>query len=445
MMKLKIKKEANIILDKLNKNGYEAYIVGGCVRDLIMGIEPKDYDITTNALPDEIINVFFEYKTILTGIKYGTVTVIINDIPIEITTFRKENKYINNRKPLGVEFLSSISEDLERRDFTINAMAYNDEFGLIDLFGGCEDLKEGLIRVVGDGNKRFNEDALRILRAYRFMGRYDFKIEENTLKSIKQNLSLLNNVSKERIISELKDIFESNMDIFKMDFIPVLFPVINECFATYQNNKYHMQSVGEHIYKTFNNIDNVFHLKLTMLFHDIGKVKAKTTDADNVDHFYNHSDISGEMAKKILDDFKIDNDTKYKVLTLIKNHDKYMAPEKRYIKEKLNEFGEELFMDLINVRIADDKAKNIILVKDNLIRFEETYRLTEEIIKNREPYKISHLEIDGEDIMSLGFRGKQVGDILSFLLKEVIDDSEKNKKDLLIKLIPDNKKTTYKN
>ena len=439
-MKLDILSEAKIILDKFNNNGFEAYIVGGCVRDLILGRTPKDYDITTNASPKETMELFKEYKTIPTGIKYGTVTVIINNTPIEVTTFRKEGKYIKNRKPESVEFLSSIEEDLSRRDFTINAMAYNEKSGLIDLFEGRQDLEKGMIRVVGDGKERFKEDAIRILRAYRFVGRYDFKIEEDTLAAIKQNMHFLNNVAKERIIPEIKEIFESGMDINKMDFITVLFPVIKECFNTYQNNKYHMQNVGEHTYKTFNNIDNVFHLKMTMLLHDIGKIKTKTTDAENIDHFYNHSDISREMAKNILDDFKFDNETKYKILTLIKNHDKYMAPKNKYVKEKLGEFGEELFFDLIKVRIADDESKNHELVKDNLKRFRDTEEFAKRVIKNKEPYRISDLKINGDYIISLGFTGKDVGEILKYLLSEVIEDKDKNDKNKLIELVREYKK-----
>ncbi|MCQ4795252.1 HD domain-containing protein [Anaerofustis stercorihominis] len=439
-MKLDILSEAKIILDKFNNNGFEAYIVGGCVRDLILGRTPKDYDITTNASPKETMELFKEYKTIPTGIKYGTVTVIINNTPIEVTTFRKEGKYIKNRKPESVEFLSSIEEDLSRRDFTINAMAYNEKSGLIDLFEGRQDLEKGIIRVVGDGKERFKEDAIRILRAYRFMGRYDFEIENNTLNAIKENMHLLNNVAKERILPEIKEIFESDMDINKMDFITVLFPIIKECFHTYQNNKYHMQNVGEHTYKTFNNIENVFHLKMTMLLHDIGKVKTKTTDAENIDHFYNHSDISREMAKNILDDFKFDNETKYKILTLIKNHDKYMAPKNKYVKEKLGEFGEELFFDLIKVRIADDESKNHELVKDNLKRFRDTEEFAKRVIKNKEPYRISDLKINGDYIISLGFTGKDVGEILKYLLSEVIEDKDKNDKNKLIELVREYKK-----
>ena len=439
-MKLDILNEAKIILDKFNNNGFEAYIVGGCVRDLILERNPKDYDITTSASPKETIKLFKEYKVIPTGIKYGTVTVIINNTPIEVTTFRKEGKYIENRRPESVKFLSNIEEDLKRRDFTINAMAYNKKVGLIDLFEGRQDLEKGIIRVVGDGKERFKEDAIRILRAYRFAGRYDFKIEEDTLTAIKQNMQLLNNVAKERILPEIKEIFESGMDINKMDFITTLFPIIKECFHTYQNNKYHMQNVGEHTYKTFNNIENVFHLKMTMLLHDVGKVKTKTTDTENIDHFYNHSDISREMAKNILDDFKFDNETKYKILTLIKNHDKYMAPKNKYVKEKLNEFGEELFFDLIKVRIADDESKNHKLVKDNLKRFRDTEEFAKRVIKNKEPYRISDLKINGDDIISLGYKGKDVGKILEYLLREVIEDKNKNEKSKLIEIVREYKK-----
>ena len=439
-MKLDILNEAKIILDKFNNNGFEAYIVGGCVRDLILERNPKDYDITTSASPKETMELFKEYKTIPTGIKYGTVTVIINNTPIEVTTFRKEGKYIENRRPESVKFLSNIEEDLKRRDFTINAMAYNKKVGLIDLFEGRQDLEKGIIRVVGDGKERFKEDAIRILRAYRFAGRYDFKIEEDTLTAIKQNMHLLNNVAKERILPEIKEIFESGMDINKMDFITTLFPIIKECFHTYQNNKYHMQNVGEHTYKTFNNIENVFHLKITMLLHDVGKVKTKTTDTENIDHFYNHSDISREMAKNILDDFKFDNETKYKILTLIKNHDKYMAPRNKYVKEKLNEFGEELFFDLIKVRIADDESKNHKLVKDNLKRFRDTEEFAKRVIKNKEPYRISDLKISGDDIISLGYKGKDVGEILEYLLREVIEDKKKNAKSKLIEIVREYKK-----
>ncbi|MCR2032892.1 CCA tRNA nucleotidyltransferase [Anaerofustis stercorihominis] len=439
-MKLDILNEAKIILDKFNNNGFEAYIVGGCVRDLILERNPKDYDITTSASPKETMELFKEYKTIPTGIKYGTVTVIINNTPIEVTTFRKEGKYIENRRPESVKFLSNIEEDLKRRDFTINAMAYNKKVGLIDLFEGRQDLEKGIIRVVRDGKERFKEDTIRILRAYRFAGRYDFKIEEDTLTAIKQNMHLLNNVAKERILPEIKEIFESGMDINKMDFITTLFPIIKECFHTYQNNKYHMQNVGEHTYKTFNNIENVFHLKITMLLHDVGKVKTKTTDTENIDHFYNHSDISREMAKNILDDFKFDNETKYKILTLIKNHDKYMAPKNKYVKEKLNEFGEELFFDLIKVRIADDESKNHKLVKDNLKRFRDTEEFAKRVIKNKEPYRISDLKINGDDITSLGYKGKDVGKILEYLLREVIEDKNKNEKSKLIEIVREYKK-----
>lgn len=434
-MDLKIDKKADFILNKLKEKGFEGFIVGGCVRDLILGNTPKDYDITTNAKPNEIINTFKDYKTILTGIKYGTVTVVIDKTPFEITTYRKENEYINNRKPKSVEFLSSIDEDLYRRDFTINSMAYNNDKKLIDLYDGLNDIKKGIIRAIGNKDEKFEEDAIRILRAYRFAGRYGWKIEEETKKSMIKNMNLLNNIAKERIIPELKEIFESGMDIYDMDFIKTLFPVINDCFNTYQNNKYHMRSVGEHIYNTFNNIDNVFYLKMTMLLHDIGKVDTKTTDENNVDHFYNHADISREKARIILNNFKFDNENKHKILTLIEYHDKYMAPEPKYIKKMLNKIGEDLFFDLIKVRIADDTAKNHELVKNNLKLFKETEALAKKIINEKQPYNIKDLDISGKDIIKLGYEGKEIGEILNYLLNKVLEDSSVNKKEKLINLI----------
>lgn len=434
-MDLKIDKKADFILNKLKEKGFEGFIVGGCVRDLILGNTPKDYDITTNAKPNEIINTFKDYKTILTGIKYGTVTVVIDKTPFEITTYRKENEYINNRKPKSVEFLSSIDEDLYRRDFTINSMAYNNDKKLIDLYDGLNDIKKGIIRAIGNKDEKFEEDAIRILRAYRFAGRYGWKIEEETKKSMIKNMNLLNNIAKERIIPELKEIFESGMDIYDMDFIKTLFPVINDCFNTYQNNKYHMRSVGEHIYNTFNNIDNVFYLKMTMLLHDIGKVDTKTTDENNVDHFYNHADISREKARIILNNFKFDNENKHKILTLIEYHDKYMAPEPKYIKKMLNKIGEDLFFDLIKVRVADDTAKNHELVKNNLKLFKETEALAKKIINEKQPYNIKDLDISGKDIIKLGYEGKEIGEILNYLLNKVLEDSSVNKKEKLINLI----------
>lgn len=434
-MDLKIDKKADFILNKLKEKGFESFIVGGCVRDLILGNIPKDYDITTNAKPNEIIDTFKDYKTILTGIKYGTVTVVIDKTPFEITTYRKENEYINNRKPKSVEFLSSIDEDLYRRDFTINSMAYNNDKKLIDLYDGLNDIKNGIIRAIGNKDEKFEEDAIRILRAYRFAGRYDWEIEEETKKSMIKNMNLLNNIAKERIIPELKEIFESGMDIYDMDFIKTLFPVIKDCFNTYQNNKYHMRSVGEHIYNTFNNIDNVFYLKMTMLLHDIGKVDTKTTDENNVDHFYNHADISREKARIILNNFKFDNENKHKILTLIEYHDKYIAPEPKYIKKMLNKIGKDLFFDLIKVRIADDSAKNHELVKNNLKLFKETETLAKKIINEKQPYNIKDLDISGKDIIKLGYEGKEIGEILNYLLNKVLEDPSVNKKEKLINLI----------
>lgn len=269
---LKMDYGSKTIINKLMENGYEGYIVGGCVRDLIMGITPKDFDITTDCTPDKVTEIFKDsFNVIPTGEKYGTVTIIIDKIPYEVTTYRKEGDYKDNRHPEKVEYQSELSFDLARRDFTINAMAYNEKDGLVDLYGGVLDVKNKILRAVGDANIRFNEDALRIIRAYRFASRYNLTIERKTLSAIYINLHLLKTIASERIIKELKEIFENDYDIFNMAFIEVLIPELSKCFECEQNTKYHLYSVGEHIYNSFNEVKPVFHLKLAMLLHDIRK------------------------------------------------------------------------------------------------------------------------------------------------------------------------------
>lgn len=436
MKKFKLPTNVNLILNTLKENNFEGYIVGGCVRDLIMGNTPKDYDITTNATTQQVNNLFKDkYKVVPTGIDYGTMSVIINEDVFEITTFRCDFDYTNNRRPKTVKFTNDLKQDLLRRDFTVNALAYNENKGVIDIYDGVKDIQKKLIRCVGNPNERFREDALRILRGYRFASRYDFSIEEKTKISMLDNMNLLNNISKERIVKEIKEIFENGADIYKLDFIKTIFPIINDCFKCNQNNKYHMQSVGDHIYKAFNNIQPKFDLKLAMLLHDIGKTKVKTTDTHNIDHFYTHSQISWEMAKIILKDLKIDNKTRDKVLFLIKEHDTFIDTDKTLIKQQLRKWGEENFFDLIKVRIADDSAKTLSLVKCNIDRFKATEKKAKEIINSKEPYKLQDLKIDGKDLINIGLNGKEIGNMLNILLDIIINDPSKNEKKTLLNII----------
>lgn len=431
---LKMDNGSKTIINKLMANGYEGYIVGGCVRDLIMGITPKDFDITTDCTPNEVIEIFKDsFNVIPTGKKYGTVTIIIDKIPYEVTTYRKEDEYKDNRHPEKIEYQNELSFDLARRDFTINAMAYNERDGLIDLYRGVLDIKNKVLRAVGDANIRFNEDALRIIRAYRFTSRYDLTIERKTLSAIYINLHLLKTIANERIVKELKEIFENGYDIFNMPFIEVLIPELSECFECEQNTKYHLYNVGEHIYKSFNEVKPVFVLKLSMLLHDIGKPYVKTTDDNGCDHFYNHSQKSKEIANIVLRRLKIDNKTRKRVLTLVEYHDIKFKCDKFNIKCMLNKLSKEVFDDLMQIRLADEKAKNLKYTKENIDLIEKCIKLKEEIIRNDEVYSIKQLDITGDDIKKeFKVKGEIIGRTLDRLLEVCMADSSLNKKEILL-------------
>ena len=430
---MRLSRGCTAAIEKLNNAGFEAYAVGGCVRDLMMDRVPKDFDVTTNAVPEQTMEVFEDCQVIPTGLKFGTVTVIIENELIEITTFRTDGRYLDNRRPEDVSYVNDVKEDLSRRDFTINAMAYSPVTGLVDPFGGREDIKNGLIRAVGDPVERFSEDALRILRAYRFMSRYHFRLEENTKKAMLERMDTINNVASERILKEIKETFESGEDIFNLDFVPVLFPVIAECFDMYQNNRYHYRTVGEHTYMTFNAIENRFDLKLAMLFHDIGKIKTKTTDSSGQDHFYGHPEVSCMMAGEILDRLHVDRKTRESVLTLIRYHDWYVPPRRKSIKKAFARLGKDTFFDLVKVWIADDSAKTPELVKGNVEYYRSVEAMAREILSEDEPYTLRDLAVNGYDMIELGLKDRQVGKMLDYLLSLVMSDSSLNEKDILIK------------
>lgn len=443
-MKLEFDETAKLILNILNSNGHKAYIVGGCVRDLIMGFTPKDYDIATSAKPEETLSIFdnlnyqnHKFKALPTGIKYGTITVITNHEPYEITTFRGEADYKDSRRPEKISFETSINKDLSRRDFTINAMAYNELDGLIDLFGGKNDINNKLIKCVGNPYARFKEDALRILRAYRFASRYNFNIEDSTLLALEKSLPYLLNISSERISSELKEIFENNYNIFKLPFMTILIPELIPCFDTTQNNDYHLYNVGEHTYKAFNNIEPIFHLKLAMLLHDIGKPQAQTTDFSGTNHFPGHAKISERMAVEIMQRLRLSNDTIHKVKTLIKYHDCKIAPDKITLKTLMRDIGYQLTADLIKVKIADEQAKNPKTTAINIDNLNEVAKLLKSV--KDEPYSLNALDVNGNDIkIALQLdNGKKIGEILNYLLDIVIHTPELNHKDLLLKKAKD--------
>ncbi len=433
---IKLPEAVKKTIEKLNRSGFEAFAVGGCVRDSLMGRKPNDWDVTTSASPAETMAVFRDYKVIETGIKHGTVTVIIDNNFLEITTYRIDGDYSDNRHPDKVNFTKNIKEDLARRDFTVNALAFNPKDGICDCFGGADDINNKIIRCVGDPDKRFSEDALRIMRALRFASVLGFEIEDKTAVSIRKNKYLLKNVATERKNSELsKMLCGKNAQRILMQFpdvISEIIPEISDMIGFEQKNRHHIFDVYEHTVKSVESIDAVMHLRLAMLFHDIGKPHCFTVDAKGEGHFYGHAKISYELAEKALDRLKYDNETRSKVLTLVKYHDAVIENDERYIKRWLNRLSPEGFFDLIKVKKADNLAQN---PKYNRIAYiEEISKKATEILERNECFSLASLAVNGDDLLAIGVpQGKKIGKALEFLLKAVTDGKCENDKQKLIK------------
>lgn len=434
-IKISMPKEVKMILNRLNDNGYEGYIVGGCVRDSILKRNPKDWDITTNAKPEEVIKLFD--KVILTGLKHGTVTIVINNESYEVTTYRTDGEYEDNRHPIEVQFVGDLKYDLGRRDFTINAIAYNEDEGLVDYFEGIKDLNNKIIKTVGNPQKRFSEDALRMLRAIRFSAQLDFKIDENIISAIKELKDNINNISRERIRDEFNKILLSNpknINILKeCGLLDYIIPFIGEIYDFNQNNPYHIYNLYDHTLASTEAIEPVLHLRLTMLLHDFGKVKAKTTDEKGICHYYNHNKESALIGEKVLKNLKYDNDTVNKVLTLISYHDCTLV-SKLSVKRMLNKIGEDFTRDLIKVQRADILAQNPIYKEERLKRLNNSERKIDIIIHEGECFNLKDLNIDGKDLIKLGFKkGKEIGETLKYLLDMVIEEPKLNVREDLIK------------
>lgn len=440
MEKFSLPKDVEYIINKLQEEGYEAYVVGGCVRDILLGRIPKDWDIATSALPDSVISIF--QNVIPTGIKHGTVTVMINDSGYEVTTYRIDGAYDDNRHPSDVEFVKNIKEDLARRDFTINAMAYNYNDGLIDPFGGTNDLEQKAIKCVGIPQLRFEEDALRMMRAFRFSAQLGFNIDTMTLKCIRNNSFRLLDVSKERIREEFNRILVccNNIENSNANRIFAFDELSNIIFNTTslselkvkQNNPHHHLNIYNHTMLSMNLIDNKLTLKLAMLFHDFGKVYTETIDESGISHYYGHPIISKEIAKVWLKRYKYDNKTLDKVLTLIEYHDNLNC-SKRAIKRLLNKIGEDNFRDLIEIRKADILAQNPRFLYGKIKELIKIEKIFDEILENKEPFTVKDLAINGIDIMALGVpQGKHIGEILNKCFDYIIEDPMRNNREELL-------------
>ena len=429
---LKISKNAEKAIEMLNSNGYEAYAVGGCVRDLIMGKEANDFDITTSAFPEETKKVFEKERTIETGIKHGTLTVLINGEPLEITTYRIDGEYLDNRRPESVSFTRNLENDLSRRDFTMNALVYNPAHGVLDYFGGIDDIKNGIIRAIGDPEKRFREDALRILRAIRFSSTLGFKIEESTKRAMVNCKHLLHNISGERIAVEInKFVLGKNVKSAILENCEILGELVPE-FAKMQGfdqrNKWHIYDILEHTAVAVENTPLDLSLRLSMLFHDTGKVHTFFTDEKGVGHFYGHGEKSAEIARNYLNKYKYDNYTKGRVIWLVENHDVPTEERELIVKRRLSKMGKERFLELLKIQRADNLAQNPDLVDiEHFARLEKMVdSLSEQCVS------LSSLDVNGNDLVNIGFEGKSIGKTLNTLLEEVIENKLPNEKSALL-------------
>lgn len=433
-----IPREAICIIDTIEKAGYEAYIVGGCVRDLLMGRTPHDWDITTSAKPEQVKEVF--KRTYDTGIKHGTVTVILNEEHFEVTTYRIEGEYKDFRRPEEVSFVDDITLDLSRRDFTMNAIAYHPVRGFMDPYNGQEAIKRGCISSVRCAKERFTEDALRILRAVRFSAQLGFTIDEDTLQGIAACKELLTHISKERVRDEFLKICISDRPthinvLNELGLLEYIIPEFTKAFSVPQNHPHHSYNVGQHTLVAMENVEPTVRLRLTMLLHDLGKVYTRTTDKHGIDHFYNHPKKSVELAHQILRELKLDNRMIREVSLLIHFHDYHIGHtiNRVYVKKMLMEIGPELFDELMKVQLADAKAQNVEKLEPKIASIKRQKELKEEVIAKNEPYQKSMLAITGADLMVAGIpRGKEIGWLLDKALDKVIHDPTANESEKLI-------------
>lgn len=438
------KPESKTAIETLKVKGFEAFLIGGSVRDFIMGLPIGDIDITTNATPEEVKQVFSDFRVIETGIKHGTVTVLINNEPLEITTYRSEGTYSDNRHPDSVIFSNSLADDVVRRDFTMNGIAYDFDNGFCDLVGGIEDIKDKTIRCIGDAETRFNEDALRILRAMRFSAVLGFEIEEETKNAIHKCKDLLKNISAERIREEFTKLIcgKNAYDVLQefSDVITVFIPEIRECVGFEQKNRHHCFDVYTHTLKAVKKSSQNSIIRLALFFHDIGKPSVAHFDEKGQQHYYGHPKASAEMTEKIMTRLRFDNDTKNKVVTLVKMHDSPIMvndmtkPDRKRLKKIMSQIGSDLIFDLIEIKYCDNSAQNPEYFRGEDF-YKQTRHIVNEIINEKECFSIKHLAIDGNDVVALGFKGKKIGETLEKCLNAVIDGKVENEKDKLIKFI----------
>ncbi|MDO4332955.1 MAG: CCA tRNA nucleotidyltransferase [Eubacteriales bacterium] len=441
--KIRLPEAVTGIIHTLQAAGFEAYAVGGCVRDSILGRVPDDWDITTSAKPEQVKALF--HRTVDTGIQHGTVTVLADRCGYEVTTYRIDGEYEDGRHPKDVVFTASLEEDLKRRDFTINAMAYNEEDGLVDMFDGIGDIQRKVLRCVGDPKARFCEDALRMMRAVRFSAQLDYEIEEKTKAAIGELAQTLSRISAERIQVELTKLLVSAHPerirvCYETGLTAVFFPEFDRMMETEQNNPHHCYNVGEHTIRALTGVRADKSMRLAMLLHDSGKILTKTTDENGVDHFHGHAEESGRIARTMLRRLKFDNDTTDRVVRLVRAHDVKIERGAKYMRRALSRLGEDLFPDLFEVKEADMRAQSMYQRAEKEADLAERRRIYEEVKDAGDCVSLKSLAVNGSDLIAAGMKpGKELGEILKALLEEVLEDPSCNEKEILLKKAKESK------
>lgn len=471
-MEIKLPEQVKYIIDTLECAGYEAYAVGGCIRDSVLGRRPDDWDITTSAKPMEV-KALFE-KTVDTGLKHGTVTVLLQHKGYEVTTYRIDGEYEDDRHPKSVEFTGDLEKDLERRDFTMNAMAYNDRQGMVDIFHGISDIEQKMIRCVGNASDRFEEDALRMMRAVRFSAQLGFEIEEDTKAAMLPRVDHLKNVSAERIRVELSKLLlgkDAGMlrEAYKLGMTAVFLPEFDRIMPLDQQNPHHIYTVGEHTIRSIEVMNFFFGrssgkwdeslvsekvrgcvtglsenltekqqgiLCLTMLFHDMGKADTKTVDEKGIGHFYQHADASMKIAKKRLRALTYDNETSNTVIRLVELHDRMFGLTEKSMRKAISQIGNELMPLLFLVKFCDIYAQNPDLIEKKVDTLLEVISLWKKVSVSGAVFGMKDLAVTGTDIMEMGIKpGPEIGKILNELLNIVLENPEMNEKGKLLNIV----------
>lgn len=435
-------KTVETIIQRLEESGYSAYVVGGCVRDSLMGRVPHDFDICTNALPERVMQIFSDLTCVPTGLQHGTVTVVWEKEPFEITTYRTEGEYRDSRHPDRVSFVATIEEDLSRRDFTVNAMAYHPVRGLVDPFGGKEDLSRRVLRCVGDPEKRFTEDALRILRGLRFAACYGFSLEETTAAAIIKLAPRLHFVAAERIREELDRLLMgkyagSVLLPYRSVFAEIL-PELKPTFDFEQHNPHHHLDVYGHTVQAVVSGEERLPVRLALLLHDIGKPRCFSRDEKGIGHFYGHASVSAAMAEDILNRLRYDRRTVERVCLLIRYHDGVILPEEPRIKRWLSRFGEEFLRQLLLVKAGDNLGQPPSLAAQRLKELSELHRIIDRVLEKEDCFSLRDLAINGNDLLDMGYTGKRIGEGLQWALEAVMDGRLENERDVLLNALREN-------